>query len=337
MGHTRRQFMVLAGAAASGIGMPTVLRAQGTIQLRIAHGTSAQSSYAKATRHFGDRLRELTGGRITVREFGGGTLGTETTTLDLYDAGDIDMGFHFTSAMAPAVKRLGFLDVPFLFQGMDHWKTFAYSPEFKSIFNGYLEAERKPYRAAVIGLSGSRNVYTRNVVIDSIDKFNGLKLRLPESAVAAKLWRALGAIPTAVPWPDVYTAIETGLVQGAENTPNWYLDARHIEVAKNYHFTNHLIGTAIMLVGTGTLKKIPADLMPKFEQALAETSDFWLKTQIEADESAIKNEFEKQHVKQHHISKEILAGIRERAAPLKAETAAEFNVADLLALIEKTA
>jgi len=323
---------MLAGTLA----MPTILRAQ-TMTLRIAHSTSAQSSYSKATRFFGDRVGELTDGQIGYKEFGGGTLGSETSTLDLYDAGDIDMGFHFTSAMAPAVKKLGFLDVPFLFGNLGHWEKFAYSPEFKAMLDGYLEEANKPYRSAVIGLSGARNVYTRDVVIDDIEKFNGLKLRLPESAVAAKLWRALGTIPTAVPWPDAYTAIETGLVQGAENTPNWYVDARHIEVAKNYHFTNHLVGTAIMLVGVHTLEKIPADLKPKFDQALAETSDFWLTTQVNADEAAVATEFDKQHVIQHKMSDAIMNGVRDKAAPLKAETAVDFDVQPLLDLIEKSA
>lgn len=337
MGISRREFVAGTTMLAGTLAMPGVLRAQSSITLRIAHGTSAQSSYSKATRFFGDRVKELTDSQISYKEFGGGTLGSETSTLDLYEAGDIDMGFHFTSAMAPAVKKLGFLDVPFLFADLDQWKAFAYSPEFKAMFDGYLEETNKPYRSAVIGLSGARNVYTRDVVIDSIDKFNGLKLRLPESAVAAKLWRALGTIPTAVPWPDAYTAIETGLVQGAENTPNWYLDARHIEVAKNYHYTNHLVGTAIMLVGVHTLEKIPAEIRPQFDQALAETSDFWLTTQLEADEAAVRNEFDKQNVVQHQMSDEIMNGVRAKAAPLKAETAAEYEVQPLLDLIEKSA
>lgn len=337
MSISRRGFLAGATAVSGAVFLPAIAQGQSTITLRIAHATSGQSSYAKAAQFFGERITELTNGQITYREFGGGTLGTETSTLDLYEAGDIDMGFHFTSAMAPAVKKLGFLDVPFLFNNLDHWNKFAYSPEFRTIFDGYLEEAGKPYRAAAIGLSGARNVYTRDVVLDSIDKFSGLKLRLPESAVAAKLWRALGTIPTAVPWPDAYTAIETGLVQGAENTPNWYLDARHIEVAKNYHWTNHLVGTAIMLVGVHTLEKIPADQKPHFDQALAETSDFWLKTQMEADESAVRNEFDKQHVVQHKMSDEVMNAIRERAAPLKIETANEIQATALLELIEKSA
>lgn len=334
MNVTRRQLLAGGVAGIGAVAAPAVLRAQGKITLRIAHSTSAQSSYSKAANHFGSRVSELTDGLIDIREFGGAMLGTETSTLDLYGAGDIDMGFHFTSAMAPAVPKLGFLDVPFLFRDMDHWKASALSPDFKTMFDSYLEQTNKPYRAAVIGLSGARNVYTRSAVLDDISGFDGLKLRLPESAVAARLWRALGTIPVAVPWADAYTAIETGLVEGAENTPNWYFDSRHIEVAKNYHYTNHLVGTAIMLVGTRTLERIPEQAKAPFEQALAETSDFWLETQIEADASAVREQFDANGVKQFRMAPKIMTAIQEKAAPLKASTAAEFEVTGLLDLIE---
>lgn len=336
MNITKREFLAGTAAAAAVLAAPTILRAQGTMTLRIAHSTSSESSYSKAANFFGKRVGELTNGEIGIREYGGATLGTETSTLDLYEAGDIDMGFHFTSAMAPAVPKLGFLDVPFLFQDLPHWERFALSADFKTMFDGMLEEANKPYRAAVIGLSGARNVYTRSVILDDIAKFEGLKLRLPESAVAAKLWRALGTIPTAVPWADAYAALETGLVEGAENTPNWYFDARHIEVAKNYHYTNHLVGTAIMLIGTGTMSRIPAEMVPHVEQALSETSKFWLETQIAADERTIKEEFDANGVNQVQMSPEIMTAIQDRAAPLKSETAAEFEVASLLDLIEKS-
>jgi TRAP-type transport system periplasmic protein len=334
---TRRGML---GAGLSGVAMltmPAIARAQKTTQLRVAHATSNQSTYSKATRFFGARIAELTDSRITVREFAGGTLGSETTTIDLYGSGDIDIGFHLTSAMAPAVQKLAFLDSAFMFTSLEHWKRFAYSPEFRSIVDGYFSSSNKPYRIGMVGLGGARHVYTRERLLDSLQVFKGFKLRLPESPVAGRLWRALGTVPIAVPWPETYTAIETGLVEGAENTPNWYVDSRHIEVAKNFHSTNHLVGTIIALVGTGTRERIPSELREAFEQALAETSNDWLVQTIAADEKAVATTFAAANVRQIDMAPEVMAGIQKAAAPLAEEVAAEYGTKDLLSLIRKSA
>ena len=333
---TRREILRTGVAAVGALAMPALVQAQEVLTLRVAHATSNQSTYSKATRDFGERIERLSNGRIKVREFGGGTLGSETTTIDLYASGDIDMGFHLTSAMAPAVRKLAFMDSAFMFSSLDHWKRFAYSPDFRSMADGYFTELDKPYRVAMVGLGGARHVYTRKRVLDSLAAFEGFKLRLPESPVAGRLWRALGTIPTAVPWPETYTAIETGMVEGGENTPNWYVDSRHIEVAKNFHWTNHLVGTIICLVATGTKEKIPADLREAFDQALAETSEAWLTITEAADRKAVDETFVKSSVNQVQMAPEVMEGIRKAAAPLADQTADEYDTKPLLDLIRNS-
>lgn len=333
---TRRRFLSAGATAVGTLAMPALARAQEVITLRVAHATSNQSTYSMATRDFGERVERLTDGRIKVREFAGGTLGSETTTIDLYGSGDIDLGFHLTSAMAPAVRKLAFLDSAFMFSSLDHWKRFAYSPEFRSLADGYFTELDKPYRVAMVGLGGARHVYTRERILHSLAAFDGFRLRLPESPVAGRLWRALGTIPTAVPWPETYTAIETGLVEAAENTPNWYVDSRHIEVAKNFHWTNHLVGTIICLVANGTREKIPADLREPFEKALSESSEAWLSTTEAADRKAVDETFAKSMVKQVQMAPEVMDGIRDAAAPLAEQTAEEYDAQAMLALIQKS-
>jgi TRAP-type transport system periplasmic protein len=322
---------IVAGLTFAGAGASSVW-AQDKITFRLAHGTSPQSSYSKAAKFFDKRLQELTGGRIAIREFGGGTLGTETSTLDLYAAGDLDMGFHFTSAMAPAVPQYGLLDVPFLFASMDHWKKIAFSPQFRAALDSYIT--NKPYQIAVVGLSGARNIYSKDRKLETFEALQGMKLRVPESAVAAKVWRAVGAVPTTIPWTDVYSAIETGVVSGAENTPNWYIDARHIEVAKQYNWTNHLIGTSLLLIGKESVKKIPADLKDEFEKALTDTSAFWLKTQEDADNTSV-TQFDKARVNQVRVPPEVMNQIRARVEPLARETAESLGAQELLKVLSQ--
>lgn len=303
------------------------------VTLRVAHATSPDSSYAKATQFLADRLDELTEGRIAVREFGGGSLGSETTTIDLYETGDIDLGFHFTSAMAPVVERMGFFDAPFLFDDFDHWQRAMVSDEAKEIMQGYLDEGNKPFSIAMIGLSGERNIYTKGTVLDNMEDLQGFSIRVPESPIAARVWRTLGLVPTAVPWPDVYSALEAGLVDGAENTPNWYFDSRHIEVAKNYHWTRHLFGTAIVLVGKDTLDRIPEDLKDEFQQALDETEVYWTETQVAADQTAVDTHFPELNVVQHEVPEDFAQEIRAQVQPMAGEIAEELDTVDMLEMI----
>lgn len=337
MSVTRRDALRLGGAAAFAIAAPTVLRAQQKITLRVAHATSTQSTYSFATNYFGQRIEELTEGRIAVREFAGGILGSETTSIDLYGEGDIDMGFHLNSAMAPAVREMAFLDSAFMFDSLDHWKNFAYSEAFRETLNGYLAGHKKPYRMGMVGLGGARSIYTSSKIISSLEDFRGFRIRLPESPVAGRVWRELGSIPTAVPWPDTYAAIETGLVEGGENTPNWYVDSRHIEVAKQFHWTNHLIGTIICLIGDRTMQRVPEELHPQLRQALAETSEAWLAETVAADQKAVSEVFEAQNVVQHHLPAETVARIQEVAQSLAAGVAEEFGATRMLDLIREAA
>jgi TRAP-type C4-dicarboxylate transport system substrate-binding protein len=333
---TKPIISVVAATALSILGSVGAASAQDTITLRLAHGTSPESTYAKTTEFLSQRLDELTDGRIKIREFGGGSLGSETSTLDLYGTGDIDMGFHFTSAMAPVVKEMGFFDVPFLFDDLEHWKTALVSEEGKDALQAILDRGNYPFSIGMVGLSGQRNIYTKDTVIDSMDALQGFKIRVPESPIAAQVWRAVGMSPTTVPWPDVYSALEAGLVNGAENTPHWYYDAKHIEVAKNYHWTRHLFGTSFVLISNDALASIPEDLKDEFQMALAEAETFWTDHQVAADEETVETHFPKYNVIQHEVPESVKAGIREKVGPLAEELAGEFGTQDLLSHINDT-
>lgn len=330
---------MISAAIATGLAMFggfTAANAQDTITLRLAHATSPESTYAKTAGFLAERLDELTDGQIKIREFGGGSLGSETSTLDLYGTGDIDMGFHFTSAMAPVVKEMGFFDVPFLFDDLDHWKRALVSEEGKKRLQAILDRGNYPFEIAMVGLSGQRNIYTKDTVIDSMEALQGFKIRVPESPIAAQVWRAVGMSPTTVPWPDVYSALEAGLVNGAENTPHWYYDAKHIEVAKNYHWTRHLFGTSFVLISKEAKASIPEDLKDEFQTALSEAETYWTDHQVAADQETVETYFPKYDVIQHEVPDSVNAGIREKVGPLAQELAGQFGTQDLLDYINST-
>ncbi|KLK94217.1 hypothetical protein AA309_04465 [Microvirga vignae] len=192
-------------AGLPGAAMLAIARAQKAIPLHVAHAASALSTCSGATRSFGARTAGLADDRITVRAFAGDASGTETTTIDLCEAGDIDMGFHLKSTMAPEVQKPAFLE--------------------------------------------------------SLPAFKGFKLRMSKSPAAGPPGRALSALPVAVPRPGTHAAIGTGLIDGAENTPDWYVASRHIEITKDFHRTNHPVGTIAARAGAGTRERIPPKRM----------------------------------------------------------------------------
>lgn len=320
---------VVLGTATTG----KVAQSQDTIVLRLAHVTSDDSAYSQASDFLNDRLQELTNGRIEVREFSAGALGSETSTLDLYASGDIDLGFHYTPAITPVVSEMGFFDTPFLFDSFEHWQRTMVSPEAKKILQGYLESGGHPFSIAMVGLTGERNIYTKGITINSMEDLDGLKLRLPESPVAPRLWRAIGVAPIAVAWTDVYSALETGLVDAVETTPGWYYDSKHIEVANVYNWTRHMYGTTLVFIANSTLERIPEELHDELSTAFAETEKFWTKTQLAHDRKAVEEHFEEYNVVQNDVPKEVRGKIRKRFEPFAKEVAEKRGATDMLRLI----
>ena len=213
-----------------------------------------------AVQYMGKLLVERSGGKLGVHVYPAGVLGTEKDTVEQLRIGGLDMMRINAAALNSVVPETIVTVMPFLFRSTEH---------LHHVLDGPIGDEILAAMASqgIVGLafydSGARSFYTSKKPIRSLADMKGLKIRVQQSDLFVGLIEALHANPTPMPYGEVYTALKTGIVDGAEN--NWpsYESSRHFESAKFYTLTEHSMAPEVL-----AFSKIVWDKLSKDEQAM---------------------------------------------------------------------
>ncbi len=253
----------LAVAAALTFGATVALTAPQTAQardFRSADVHPADYPTVEAVKQMGRTLAEKTSGKLNIRVFPSGALGTEKDTIEQLKLGGLDMMRINAGALNSIVPETLVTVLPFIFRDTAHMRSVLDGPIGDDILKA-MEAQ------GLIGLafydSGSRSFYTAKKPIKSLEDFKGLKIRVQPSDLFVGMINALGANPTPMPYGEVFTALKTGIVDGAEN--NWpsYESSRHFEAARYYSLTEHSLAPEVLV-----FSKVIWDRLSKDDQAL---------------------------------------------------------------------
>lgn len=237
--------------------------------IKLAHGLDQQHSVHKGMVFLGQRLAEKSGGKLKVEVYPSGQLGSERECLELVQLGGLAMTKVSASVLegfAPEFKVFG---LPYLFRDEAHKTAVLDGPIGKEILAA---PQTKFMRGLCYYDSGSRSFYTKKPV-RTPDDLAGLKIRVQESPMAFALIRAFGASATPISFGELYTALQQGVVDGAENNPPSFHLARHYEVCKYYSLDEHTSVPDVVVVST------------HFWNSLSAQEQKWL--QEAADESAV--------------------------------------------------
>jgi tripartite ATP-independent transporter DctP family solute receptor len=218
--------------------------------------------------HYLDQLvTQRTNGRHRIRVFHSRQLGEETQTIEQTRVGAIDMNRINVGAIANPF--LNVLALPFLFRSIDHLYKVVDGPIGDEIL-----AAIEP--TGLIGLtfydSGARSIYTRTRPVQSIDDLRGLRLRVQQSELMEKMIKSLGAEPIGLAYGQVLTALQTKLIDGAEN--NWpsFVSAGHYKVARFYTLTQHTMSPEVLIMSPRAWADLSAEDRAIFRQAARESS-----------------------------------------------------------------
>lgn len=199
----------------------------------------------EAVIYMGQLVKERTGGRLDIKVFNNASLGSEKDTIEQTRFGVIDMNRVNTAPFNNLVPQTQVLGLPFLFRSVDHMHKVVDGPIGDEILAAF-----EPH--GLVGLafydSGARNFYTTRKPIKSAADLKGMKIRVQQSDLWIAMMKAFGANATPMPFGEVYSSLETGVVDGAEN--NWpsYESSRHFEVAKNYTLTEHSLAPEALVI-----------------------------------------------------------------------------------------
>jgi tripartite ATP-independent transporter DctP family solute receptor len=271
---TRRRMLAVSAATAATavIGPFTSARAAGPIVLRVSSSAPPDKYGAHYLwfKPFEDNLTRLVGDQIKLEYFPNSQLGKEADVVQQVKAGSVDMMISGPSIWATVVPEIGALDLGFLFDNYAH--------AFKAIDGGVSAVFDKLLldRAGVTVLGwgfqvGARSVYTK-MPIKSVAELKGVKLRVLPTKAFIDTFTIIGAVPTPIPINELYTAAQTGVVDGFEHDPGTVLAYKFYEVDKYCFLTRHYYSPMLAYIGKRGLSKITSDLMPKFMQAAAEAT-----------------------------------------------------------------
>lgn len=251
--------------------LPAQLFAQKTIVLRLAETHPKGYPTELGDEEFARLVKERSNGRIVIEVYPGSQLGQEKAVIEQVQFGAIDITRVSVSPMAAFVPKLNAFQMPYLYRDEAHmWKV------LNGEIGNELLASLEPFGFIGLGWfeAGSRNFYNSRRPVKAPEDLKGLKIRVQESDLMMGLVKAFGAVPTPMPYGEVYSALQTGVVDGAEN--NWpsYFSTSHFEVAKYFTLDEHtrvpeiIVGSKISL---GKLSKADQELI---RQAAADAVAF---------------------------------------------------------------
>ncbi len=215
--------------------------------IKLAHGLDVNHAVHKAMVQMGEDLAEVSGGALVIEIFPNQQLGSERECLELLQIGSLDMTKVSAGALENFSPKMKIFGLPFLFRDREHSFKVLDGPIGKEILK---DGEQYWLKGLAYYDAGSRSFYTKNKPIHTPADLSGLKIRVQESVTSMAMVKSLGGSPTPISWGELYTSLQQGVVDGAENNPPSFYLSRHYEVCKYYSLDEHTVLPDILVVGT---------------------------------------------------------------------------------------
>jgi len=215
--------------------------------IRLGHGLSTTHSVHQAMVYMDSVLRVKSNGKMKIQIYPSEQLGTERQCLELLQIGSLDMTKVSAGSLenfSPNIKVFG---LPFLFRDRQHSYSVLDGPIGRDLLSG---TEKYWLKGLAYYDAGARSFYTKEKKINSPEDLDGLKIRVMESKTAFDMVKALGGSPTPISFGELYTSLQQGVVDGAENNPPSFYLSRHYEVCKYYTLDEHTILPDVLLMST---------------------------------------------------------------------------------------
>ena len=253
--------------------------------IRLAHGLDVSHPVHKAMEYMGEELHSISKGEMELKIYPSAQLGAERECLELLQMGSLDITKVSAAVMENFVEEYEVLSLPYLFRNRDHFYKMFDGAVGKKLLNS-----GKDYRLQGLCFydAGSRSFYTKERPVEKAKDLEGLKLRVQESKTAIDMVRKLGAAPTPISWGELYTALQQGVVDGAENNPPSFYLSRHYEVCKFYSLNEHVMIPDVLIVGTETWKDLSQEEKKWLQMAAEKSSKHERKLWQASEEESLK-------------------------------------------------
>jgi tripartite ATP-independent transporter DctP family solute receptor len=234
--------------------------------LKLAHGLDPSHPVHQAMVYMAERCEEISAGELRIDIYPSGQLGSEQQCVELLQIGSLAITKVSAAVMESFTEDFKVLGLPYVFRSREH--------AFK-VLDGEIGDElllsTEPFwiRGLCFYDAGSRSFYTIDTPVDHPDDLKGLKIRVMKSITAMEMVKAQGGSPTPISWGELYTALQSGVVDGAENNPPSFYTSHHYEVCKYYSLNEHTMVPDVLIVS----QKVWSKLTEQEKQWLQQAAD----------------------------------------------------------------
>jgi len=237
-------------------------------ELKLAHGLPVGHPVSKAMEFLAQRCGEISNGELTIKIYPSGQLGSEQQNVELLQLGSLAMTKVSAAVLEGFSEDYKVLGLPYIFRDKKHYFNVCDSDIGNDIL---LSTEKKWLRGLCFFDAGSRSFYSTKKQIKTPDDLKGMKIRVMKSKTAMNMVEALGGSPTPLSWGELYTALQSGVVDGAENNPPTFYSSHHFEVCKYYTLDEHASIPDVLIMSQVIWNKLTPKEKKYLQLAVKET------------------------------------------------------------------
>ncbi len=282
---SRRRFLAITGTAAS-LPLFHIRRAHAAkITMKVAHVLTEQDIIHRAKLKFKELAEKKSAGELEVQIYPNSALGSLRVTWESMQLGNLEGGNWDTVTPAMMVPQYAGTELPFVFRDLDHVHKVFDGPIGKDLENALLDKAK--VRTIAVFDTTFRKVFTKSKAINSLADMKGMKIRVPEAQNYVRCMQLLGANPTPVPWGELYTALQMGVVEGFENKCEAAFNAKLHEQARFAAYTGHIFCPNPFLCSERWFTKLPKNVQQAIVEAGRESLE-WQRKEAPVSEKAFE-------------------------------------------------
>ncbi|WP_209328989.1 TRAP transporter substrate-binding protein [Lunatimonas salinarum] len=253
--------------------------------LKLGHGLDTSHPVHAAMIFMAERVEEKSNGTMKIQVYPNQQLGSERELVELLQIGSLAMTKVSTAAMEGFAPEIKVLSQPYLFRDDEHQVKVLQGPIGKELLAA---GEKYWFKGLCFYDAGKRSFYTKTAPVENPEDIKGLKIRVMESPTAVQLIQSFGGSPTPVSFGELYTALQQGIVDGAENNPPSLLTSRHYEVCKFYSLNEHTAVPDMMIVSTKVWERLDDQERQWLQEAADESATYQYKLWAESVEESMR-------------------------------------------------
>ncbi|WP_147803643.1 TRAP transporter substrate-binding protein [Alkalicoccus halolimnae] len=299
------------------------------VTLQLGHNLAEDHPVHLGLERFAEVVDEESDGTMEIDIYPNAVLGDEREVLEQVQGGGVDLTKVSASALEGFASQYAVFSLPYVFEDEEHFFEAMNSETTQNLFE---ETEEQGFIGLTWYDSGARSFYTQDTPIEHPDDLEGMRMRVMDSQTQIDMMEALGGAPTPMPYNEIYTGLQQGVVDGAESNPTALTNGNHGEVAKAFSFDEHARIPDLLVVSADAWNELTDEQQEIMNTASEESTEYQIELWAEAVDEAMVEAEEEMGVEFHYPDKE---PFREAVEPMHEEYRQDENIAELMDAFEE--